>query len=128
MVLTSSVVSLLVLECEENGAWESKLVVLLWGVLEIVNLIVELSHLIVLLVSDSKSSLFEKVNKSSVLKGKSANANVDSLLLLVLVSEVWQFRNSILESFLDPFSECNVWSLSKLSLAELLLIVVVNLG
>lgn len=59
MVLAGSVVSLLILEGEENRAWEGKLVVFLWSVLKVIDLIVELSHLIVLFVSDSGSSLLK---------------------------------------------------------------------
>jgi hypothetical protein len=128
VVLAGSVVSFLILEGEENRAWESKLVVLLWSALEVIDLIVELSHLIVLFVSDCGSSLLEQVNKGSVFKSQGAHANVDSLLDLVFVSKVWQVRNSVFKKFLDPLSESDVWGLSELGLAELLLVVVINLS
>lgn len=49
-------------------------------------------------------------------------------MFLVFVSKVWQIRNSVFEKFLDPLSKSNVWGLSELGLAELLIVVVIYLS
>jgi hypothetical protein len=120
LIVLCSVDSLLVFESQEGGDWSVEGLEFLGTALQLVNLLVCLSHFVVLLELNVSSSDSEQVNELGVVEGEGDHGNSDSIGSGVLISEIWERGESLFEHLLEVVSESG-----NLGLASL---VVVHIG